>query len=127
MALNVCVSADVSWSAEDAAWLCCMTVCVCLIRVHRSLILSLHKSVPPQNSKSMAMICRYSYIDEGVLGSGMELFLIGGPPAKDSATKLKGGQLNVCTVYCVLSFPPVAEICARLAGNFCQKVDNSKF
>ncbi len=47
-----------------------------------------------------------------------------GPLAEDSATKLKGGQLNVFTVYvfCVWStlFPPVAEICARLAGNFCQ-------
>ena len=64
------------------------------------------------------------YIDEGVEGSGVGLFLIGGPLAEDSATKLKGGQLNVFTVYvfCVWStlFPPVAEICARLAGNFCQ-------
>ncbi len=47
-----------------------------------------------------------------------------GPLAEESATKLKGGQINVCTVYvysvwCNL-FPPVAEICARLAGNFCQ-------
>ena len=27
-----------------------------------------------------------------------------------------------CIVYCVqcTPFPPVAEICARLAGNFCQ-------
>ncbi len=47
-----------------------------------------------------------------------------GPLAEDSAAKLKSSQLNVCTVYaycvqCTL-FPPVAEICARLAGNFCQ-------
>ncbi len=61
------------------------------------------------------------YIDEGVLGIGMGHFLIVGHWPKDSATKLKGGQLNVCTVYvycvwCTL-FPPVAEISARLAGN----------
>ncbi len=46
-----------------------------------------------------------------------------GPLAEDSATKLKRDQLNVCTVYvcvwCTL-FLPAAEICARLAGNFCQ-------
>jgi len=52
-----------------------------------------------------------------------------GPLAEDSATKLKVGQLNVCTgttvyvyvysVWCTL-FPPVAKICARLAGNLCQ-------
>jgi hypothetical protein len=30
-------------------------------------------------------------------------------------------MLVQCIVYCVqYSFPPVAEICARLAGNFCQ-------
>jgi hypothetical protein len=47
--------------------------------------------------------------------------------AEDSATKLKRGQLNVCIVYvyCVWSlwctlFPPVAEICARLARKFYQ-------
>jgi hypothetical protein len=45
-----------------------------------------------------------------------------GPLAEDSASKLKKSQLNVCTVYvycvrCTL-FPPVAKICARLAGNF---------
>jgi len=46
----------------------------------------------------------------------MGLFLI---RAKDSATKFKRGQLNVllCMVY---FFPPVPEICARLAGNYCQ-------
>ncbi len=62
-------------------------------------------------------------LDEGVEGSGMGLFLIGGPLTEDSAAKLKKSQLNVCTVYvyCVYSIlPPVAEICARLAGNFCQ-------
>ncbi len=68
------------------------------------------------------MICRY--IDEGVVGSGMRIFLSGEPLAEDSATKLKRGQLNVCTVYvyCVwyTHFPPVADICARLASNFCQ-------
>jgi hypothetical protein len=47
-----------------------------------------------------------------------------GPLAEDSAAKLKKSQLNVCTVYvycvrCTL-FPPVAETCARLAGNLCQ-------
>ncbi len=54
----------------------------------------------------------------------MGLFLIGGPLADDSAAKLKRSQLSVCTVYvygalCTL-FPPAAEICARLAGNYCQ-------
>ncbi len=47
-----------------------------------------------------------------------------GPLAEDSAAKLKRSQLSVCTVcvYCVRCtlFPLVAEICARLAGNFCQ-------
>ncbi len=38
-----------------------------------------------------------------------------GPLAEDSATKLKRGQLNLCSL-----FPPVSEICARSAGNFCQ-------
>jgi hypothetical protein len=46
-----------------------------------------------------------------------------GPLTENSVTKLKSGQLNVCTVYCVLYvqctlFPPAAEICAGLAGNF---------
>jgi hypothetical protein len=42
--------------------------------------------------------------------------------AEDSAAKLNRSQLNVCTVYGVLFYPPppVAEICARLAGNLCQ-------
>jgi hypothetical protein len=35
----------------------------------------------------------------------MGLFLTGGPLAEDSATKLKRGQQNVCTVY-DYSFPP---------------------
>jgi len=44
-----------------------------------------------------------------------------------SAAKLKRSQPNVYTVvyvYCVQRtiYPPVAEICARLAGNFCQKL-----
>jgi hypothetical protein len=44
-----------------------------------------------------------------------------GPLAEYSATKLKRSQRNLCTVYGVLSpFYPVAEICARLAGNLCQ-------
>ncbi len=72
---------------------------------------------------NIPMIC--GYIDEGVLGIGM------GPLATDSTTKLKRSQLNVCTkhqvrVLClVYSFPPAAEICARLAGNL-SVVDNSK-
>ncbi len=58
-------------------------------------------------------------------GSGREwygAFPDWGPLAEDSATKLKKGQLNVCNVQCVWCtlFPPVAEIYARLAGNFCQ-------
>ena len=55
-------------------------------------------------------VCYTVYINEGVSG-WLE------PQGEDSATKLKEGQLNVCTVYDVL-FPPVVEICARLAGNF---------
>jgi hypothetical protein len=43
-----------------------------------------------------------------------------GPLAEDSATKLKGCQLKVCFVYGALFSPVVAEIFARLAGNFCQ-------
>ncbi len=46
-----------------------------------------------------------------------------GPLAEDSAAELKRIQLNVCIVcvYCVRRtfFPPAAETCARLAGNFC--------
>jgi hypothetical protein len=55
-----------------------------------------------------------------------------GPLNEDSATKLKRGQLNVCTVYiCVLCmvctlFPPVAEVCARMAGNFYLKLTTVK-
>ncbi len=42
--------------------------------------------------------------------------------AEDSATKLKRGQLSVCTVYVygVGRYSPCAEICAKLAGSFCQ-------
>ncbi len=40
-----------------------------------------------------------------------------GQLAEDSSAKLERSQLNLCTVY---SFPPAAEIRARLAGNFCQ-------
>jgi hypothetical protein len=52
-----------------------------------------------------------------------------GPLSEHSATKLKRGRLScvlcMCIVYGVLFsplwlFPPVDEICARLAGNFCQ-------
>ncbi len=71
------------------------------------------------------MLCRYK--DEGVVVSGMGLFPEWGPLAEDSATKLKRGQpgpancvYRVCVLRMVYSFPPVAEICARLASNFCQ-------
>ncbi len=70
----------------------------------------------PLTMSAPPMICRY----EGVVGSGMGFFPAWGPLAEDSATKLKRGQLNMCTVYGVLFSPHVAEICARLAGNFCQ-------
>jgi hypothetical protein len=55
----------------------------------------------------------------------MGLFSDWGPLAEDSAAKIKRDQQNVCTVYeycvcCTLLPPSVAEICARLAGNFCQ-------
>ncbi len=42
------------------------------------------------------LIC--SYIDEGVIGTGMGAFPVLGPLAEDSATKLKRGHINVCTV-----------------------------
>ncbi len=50
--------------------------------------------------------------------------------SENSATKLKRGQLNVYTgyvhcVWCTL-FPPVAEICAMLAGNLLSVANNSK-
>jgi hypothetical protein len=41
-----------------------------------------------------------------------------GQLVEDSATKLKRGPAKcVYCVWCTL-FPPVAEICARLAGNY---------
>jgi hypothetical protein len=51
----------------------------------------------------------------------MGLFLIFGQWLKIQPKKSKG-QLNVCTVTTVYGvlFPPEAEICATLAGNFCQ-------
>jgi hypothetical protein len=55
--------------------------------------------------------------DDGVVGSGMGLFLIVAHNSKN--------QLNVCTVYGVL-FSPQAEICARLESNFCQKLTTIK-
>jgi hypothetical protein len=63
-------------------------------------------------------------LDEGVVGSGMGLFLIEGPWAltEDSAAKLKRGQLHVCTAYLYTVYgviiSPAAQICARLDGNF---------
>ncbi len=48
------------------------------------------------------MICRYK--DEGVVGSAWYgASPDWGPLAKNSATKLKKGRLNVCTVYGVWS------------------------
>jgi hypothetical protein len=50
----------------------------------------------------------------------MGLFLAGGHWPKILPQR---GQVNVCTVYVfvygVIFSPPVAEIFARLAGNFC--------
>jgi hypothetical protein len=40
-------------------------------------------------------------IGEAGLSNDMEAFPDWGPLDKDSATKLKKGRLNVCTVYCV--------------------------
>jgi hypothetical protein len=67
----------------------------------------------------------YTYrLDEGVVeGTVWSFFPDCEPLAEDSAAKLKKSQLNVCTVYvysvlCTL-FPSAAEICARLAGNYC--------
>jgi hypothetical protein len=67
------------------------------------------------------MICIvYSiYMDEGVLGSGMGLFLIGGHWPKILLQNSKDAAKCVSCVWCTL-FPPGAEICARLAINFCQ-------
>jgi hypothetical protein len=54
----------------------------------------------------------------------MGLFLLGGHLLKILPQSSKGASLMFvqCIVYCVqcTPFPPVAEICARLAGNFCQ-------
>jgi hypothetical protein len=47
-----------------------------------------------QSCASGAMMCRY--IDEGVVGSGMGLFLLG---RRFCHKTQKGGQLNVCIVY----------------------------
>jgi hypothetical protein len=44
----------------------------------------------------------FRFIDEGVVESGMGLFLICRPLAEDSAINLKRGQLNVYIVYGVL-------------------------
>ncbi len=63
-------------------------------------------------------------LDEGVGRERYGAFPYGGQLAEDSAAKTqKENQLNVCTVYGVPYSPPpppVAETCARLAGNFCQ-------
>jgi len=59
-------------------------------------------------------------LDEGVKGSGMELFLFEGHWMKIRPQNSKGPAKCVCTVYGVLLRPLPAEICARLAGNFCQ-------
>ncbi len=60
-------------------------------------------------------------LDEGKrkgVGSGMGLYLSVGHWLKNRQQNSKGA--NKC-VYCVLSPPPhAAEICAGLAGNFCQ-------
>jgi len=54
----------------------------------------------------------------------MGLFLIGGLWPKILPPDSKGARLMcvlcMCTVYGVLFSPPVAEICARLAGKICQ-------
>ncbi len=65
----------------------------------------------PPFSQVRAMICRY--IDEGVPGSGMVAFPDCGHWQKMLPQNSKG------TVYGVLFSPPVAEMCARLASNFC--------
>jgi hypothetical protein len=44
-------------------------------------------------------------VDEVLVGSGMGLSLIVGHWRKNSASKLKRIQLNVCTVYGVLFSP----------------------
>ncbi len=60
----------------------------------------------------------FAYIYEGVVGSGMGLFLIGGHWPKILRQNSKGASL-MC-VLCMCTVYSVAEICARLAGNFCQ-------
>jgi len=70
-------------------------------------------------------------VDEGVVGSGMGLFLIGGHLLKILPQSSKGAsQLSVCTLYmyyvwCTL-FHPVVEICARVGQQFLSVVDNRK-
>jgi hypothetical protein len=60
-------------------------------------------------------------IDEVVEGSGMGLFLIGGHLLKILPQNSKGASEMfvqcMYTVYGCTLFPPVAEICAWLAGN----------
>jgi hypothetical protein len=49
----------------------------------------------------------------------MGLFLIGDHWPKILPQNSKEAS-KMCALRMVYSFPPVAEICARLAGNFCQ-------
>jgi hypothetical protein len=63
------------------------------------------------------MICRY--IDEGVVESGMGLFLIVGYWPNILPQNPKGASYRVYSVWCTL-YPPVAEICAKLTSTFCQ-------
>ncbi len=51
-----------------------------------------------------------------------------GPLAEYSASKLKGGQLNVCTVYVyvyVYSFPPCGRNLCEVGRQFLSLVDKS--
>ncbi len=68
------------------------------------------------------MMCRWGSGGEW----GMGLFLIGGNWPEDSATKLKRGRLNECTVYMVSSPPPCDWNLCKFERQFLSVVDNSK-
>ncbi len=58
------------------------------------------------------------YVEESVDGNGMGLRLIGGHLRSILPQNSKAFIKCVCVLCTLYSFPPAAEICARLAGNF---------
>ncbi len=63
---------------------------------------------PKEEDNKKPMICRY--IDEGVVGSSMGLFLIGGAAGRRFCHKTQKGPVKcvycVCVLCMVYSFPP---------------------